>query len=144
MPPQCPPIPPHPGQEAGSALPAPHLPQVTTGMPQPPAELRKHLCPRATAFIEVPNPTEGTEWVAPGSVQGSQPRTSSISARTEAERGLFHPFVRAGCSAREGALKARCTCTCREEGVGGVCQRTELLIKIAQSDAIERLVVTLC
>lgn len=60
MPPQCLPIPPHPGQEAGSALPAPHLPQATTGMPQPPAELRKHFCPRATIFMEVLNPPEGT------------------------------------------------------------------------------------
>ena len=33
---------------------------------------------------------------------------------------------------------------CEVEGVGCVCKRTELLIKIAQSDAIERLVVTLC
>lgn len=81
------------------------------------------------------------EWGAPGSVQGPQPQTSSISALTGRMRP-FSSFVQAGCSAREGALKACGTCV--ERRGGGVCERTELLIKIAQSDAIERLVVTLC
>lgn len=59
MPPWCPPIPSHPARKASSALPAPHVSQATAGTPQPPAELRKHLCPRATIFIEVLNPTGG-------------------------------------------------------------------------------------
>lgn len=47
------------------------------------------------------------------------------------------------CDAREGDLKACGTCA-QQRGCGCVCRRTELLIKTARSDAIERLVVTLC
>lgn len=44
---------------------------------------------------------------------------------------------------KEGDLKACGTCA-QQRGCGRVCRRTELLIKTARSDAIERLVVTLC
>lgn len=56
-----------------------------------------------------------------------------------AERGIFVPFV----PVKEGDLKACGTCA-QQRGCGRVCRRTELLIKTARSDAIERLVVTLC
>lgn len=81
MPPQCPPIPPHPAHKAGTAMPAPDLPQATTGMPQPPVELRKHLRVRVTTFTEVLNPREGGVMgtASRGSAQGPEPQTSSIS-----------------------------------------------------------------
>lgn len=47
---------------------SPAGPLPPTGMPQPPAELKKHLCPGTTTFFEVLNPTE---WK--GEMGGSKP-----------------------------------------------------------------------
>lgn len=80
--------------------------------------------PRPTVFIEVLKPPrmEGEHRAAsPGSVQGPEHQTSSISTLTGAKQGFcfffflfsFPPFVHAGCDAKEGALKACGTCAKR-------------------------------
>lgn len=120
------------GGRMGSSLRAPN----PTGIPPPLEPIFSIHAPQQKApahflIITVSSPP-------PRFLKGNQTQSLLLGQKV----AVFLPFVSTGCNARED-LKACGTCA-QQRGCGRVCRRTELLIKIAQSDAIERLVVTLC
>lgn len=91
-------------------------------------------------------------FLLPASLQGHHPDTRAGPSSSPHQAVRISPIfgqnkvflcLLSARAVKEGDLKACGTCA-QQRGCERVCRRTELLIKTARSDAIERLVVTLC